>query len=317
MCESTAGTVIRRRFQAVILTYHRVADGRDPLLQCVSPACFQRQICALADSFAVVPLCDAVTGRSGERCVSVTFDDGYADVATVAAPILSAFGVPATLFAVTPQAGRLPEFWWDELEHVLLDAPSGPSWIDVAIDGRQLSVHIDSTDGRLRALKALNRRLRVLPPDRIRHTLDEVRGQLGTASSTECTHHARLTLDALSRLAANPLIDIGSHGTTHAMLGVLDDGAQQWEIELSRDRLTDATGRAPSCFAYPYGTPESISPSTSRTVARAGFRLACMNTAGVVTRRTDSYRIPRMMVYEWDGEELVARIKSTFERGSA
>lgn len=301
-----------RRHRTLILTYHRVNAGRDPLLQCVHPERFEAQIAALVRRFEVVPLGQARDGGSNGPCVVVTFDDGYADTARVAVPILSAYDVPAAVFVLAPTGAGVPERWWDQLEHAVLDSRSDRPWLEVEIDGRRLAVDVRSNQGRLRALKALNRRLRRLPPAKIASTIAAVREQLGAPAPGECTVHAHLELQDLANLAANPLIEVGSHGSTHAMLGVLSDHEQRAEIEGSRDWLAAAVGKTPTIFAYPFGTPDSIGLLTPRLVARAGFRLACMNTFGIVTSRSHPYRLPRMMVYDWDGPDFVSHVAAAF-----
>jgi peptidoglycan/xylan/chitin deacetylase (PgdA/CDA1 family) len=56
--------------------------------------------------------------------VVVTFDDGYADNLYEAKPLLEHYGIPGTFFVVTgylaQQAERAHEFWWDELERVVM-----------------------------------------------------------------------------------------------------------------------------------------------------------------------------------------------------
>ena len=55
--------------------------------------------------FNVIPLEEGVAGiKSGKlppRALSITFDDGYANNATVAAPILKRLGLHATFFIAT------------------------------------------------------------------------------------------------------------------------------------------------------------------------------------------------------------------------
>ena len=52
--------------------------------------------------------------------MAITFDDGYADNLQVAAPLLAERGLPATFFIVSGTIGSGREFWWDELEGLLL-----------------------------------------------------------------------------------------------------------------------------------------------------------------------------------------------------
>ena len=51
----------------------------------------------------------------------VTFDDGYADNLWNAKPLLERYDVPAAVFVTTGYAGQDREFWWDELETLLLE----------------------------------------------------------------------------------------------------------------------------------------------------------------------------------------------------
>ena len=83
-----------------ILTYHSVGQ-RDHEMN-VMPEAFRRQMAWLAEHVPVIPLEEAVEGRSG---VAITFDDGYRDNLENAAPILREFGFPATLFMVAGRAG--------------------------------------------------------------------------------------------------------------------------------------------------------------------------------------------------------------------
>ena len=63
-----------------------------------------------------------VQKRLPRNAVAITFDDGYACNALVAAPILKSFGYPATFFIVSDAIARPEEFWWDQLQ-VIFHSP--------------------------------------------------------------------------------------------------------------------------------------------------------------------------------------------------
>jgi peptidoglycan/xylan/chitin deacetylase (PgdA/CDA1 family) len=86
-----------RRGPALILTYHRVSAARDPLSQCVRPDRFESHLARLARLADVVPLVALDDPAPGRR-IAITFDDGYADNAATAAPLLQSAGLPATFF---------------------------------------------------------------------------------------------------------------------------------------------------------------------------------------------------------------------------
>ena len=60
----------------------------------------------LADRPARISSQAAASGRIPERAVAVTLDDGYLDALTIASPILTELGVPATFFVNTDRLRR-------------------------------------------------------------------------------------------------------------------------------------------------------------------------------------------------------------------
>jgi peptidoglycan/xylan/chitin deacetylase (PgdA/CDA1 family) len=117
-----------------IFAYHSVqADGRTPAV--VSGESFRRQVAYVADHFDVITftqLLELVKGDQGtgwrRPLAIVTFDDGYRDNLTVAAPILEELGVTACFFVATGYLGSARRFAWDR--DAGRDLPP-MSWADV------------------------------------------------------------------------------------------------------------------------------------------------------------------------------------------
>jgi peptidoglycan/xylan/chitin deacetylase (PgdA/CDA1 family) len=89
----------------VVLVYHRVGQ-RTPIEVDLPLMLFTEQIASLADTSTPVTLSDGidrVTDATALRrpMVSVTFDDGTADFADLALPVLVEHGVPVTIYVAT------------------------------------------------------------------------------------------------------------------------------------------------------------------------------------------------------------------------
>jgi peptidoglycan/xylan/chitin deacetylase (PgdA/CDA1 family) len=296
---------------AIVLTYHRVRAGRDPLGQCVDPTRFAEHVGHIQQLAQVVPL-SALDRPSSARRIALTFDDGYADNATVAAPILADAGLPATFFIPSRTLSDGGEYWWDRLEHVHLDRPPAATTVDVAPGGRRVRIDVRTEAGRLRSLKALNRRLRPLSLAAVEPIVAEVARQLDADPHPCCDSHGLMDTAGLTALGAHPLFEIGSHGVSHVMLSALPAHEQERELRASRTALEAAVERPVTSLAYPFGTAASFSEGTIELAEESGYQRACSNLAGQVDVRRGRFRLARHMVYNWTGDELVRRLTSWF-----
>lgn len=81
--------------RSVMLTYHSV--GRRDHEMNVFPSVFAEQMRWLRDHRQLIPAVEAAKGEPG---IAITFDDGYRDNLTHAAPVLDTLHIPATVFIV-------------------------------------------------------------------------------------------------------------------------------------------------------------------------------------------------------------------------
>jgi peptidoglycan/xylan/chitin deacetylase (PgdA/CDA1 family) len=104
-----------------ILGYHSVGTDLpgDPYGLSLSPAVFGGQMDLLASGGLGTPVSLGGAKLDGTPEICVTFDDGFLDALTTAAPVLSGLGLPFTV-CVTPgllDSGR-PYLSWDELRQL-------------------------------------------------------------------------------------------------------------------------------------------------------------------------------------------------------
>lgn len=286
-----AGWRIRGRVLggAVILGYHRVADDAgDPWSLCVRPTDFDAHMRVLRREFEPVRLAELDQASGGRRRlrVAVTFDDGYADVATEAVPILERHDLPATVFAVPGAVAGA--FWWDRLRGILADSSELPADLDLEVAGERLRWSADEGLAALHTL--LHRSLHVLDQRSREDRLDALSTWAG-ARGDDAGLPAVLSEEQLARLGRHPLIEVGSHTATHADLSGSSGEALEREIVGSRERLTALTGRPVESFSYPHG---GVGAEVRERVARAGYLRACSSSSGLVSRGTDPYLLPRL-----------------------
>jgi peptidoglycan/xylan/chitin deacetylase (PgdA/CDA1 family) len=103
----------------LILCYHAVSEDWPADLS-LPPVEFERQISRkLAAGYEGVTLTQSQAPDRPDRCLVVTFDDGYLSTLTVAAPILERLGVPGTLFVPSDYIGSDEPMGWPGIERWL------------------------------------------------------------------------------------------------------------------------------------------------------------------------------------------------------
>lgn len=186
-----------------IACFHRVLDPTDPeakpyLLRgsALTTDAFEHQLQRLTEAFDIVSEEVATAYLRGQHPLRrpscwLTFDDGYRDNLTHAAPLLAARGLTATLFVTTgifQHAWRLPvDRWYHALTHATrrqgtLDGLGTPAWrFDLDQDDdllrfitgpekRRFVEALPSCQERL--LERLERALRPTPPPALRPYLN-------------------------------------------------------------------------------------------------------------------------------------------------
>jgi peptidoglycan/xylan/chitin deacetylase (PgdA/CDA1 family) len=294
----------RRGPRAVVLGYHRVTDASpDPYGMHISTANFTEHLEVLHQFAAPLRLRDLAAGVSGgsipRGAVVVTFDDGYSDNLIPTKRLLERFEVPMTFFVATGALGG--EFWWDELERILLFAKRLPAELSLRVGGATLSWRAsDPADPieRERLQRLASGWMEPLDETSRAAALEELQRWAGPSQRLEPAHRAA-TAQELLDLAAGGLVEIGAHSATHPRLARLSQSDQRKEIEGSGKQLRDLLGSEIHSFSYPHG---SLSHETVALVREAGYRRACTSDPDVVSGRTDLLRIPRFWIPDCDGD---------------
>src|SRR5262249_11849092 len=111
----------------------------DPQLLCVTPDNFAQHMEILRKAFNPIALEQLSAGirarQVPRRGVLVTFDDGYADNFHNAKPILERYEIPAIVFVASGYVGVKGEYWWDDLEQLLLRPGSLPEDLKFELNG--------------------------------------------------------------------------------------------------------------------------------------------------------------------------------------
>lgn len=323
--------------KALILMYHRVAEpATDPWSLSVAPRHFEEHLQVLqrfANPVRVRELSASLkNGATAELPrVCVTFDDGYSDNFYCANRLLERYDVPATVFLATGYLGSEREYWWDELDHLFLQPGPLPSTLNLVLNSEALSWNLgdaanydetafqrhrgwkaeqDPPTTRQTLYRSVWQAMQRMGDDGQQKVLDELARWSGV--DLTCRLACRpMTPDEVRTLSKGGLIELGAHTETHPVLSLLSRDSQREEIQRSKTRVEDLVGSPISSFAYPYGDYNEESVAILR---ENRFDSACSTLPGLVQSDTHPFRLPRVHIGDWGGEELESRLTTWLEK---
>ncbi len=280
-----------------ILIFHRVLPKPDSLFPEIPDADrFEEMMRWVAAWFRVLPLSEAVerlnSGSLPARALAITFDDGYADNAEVAAPILHRHYLPATFFVTSGMldGGRM---WNDTVIESVRSC--GNDVLDLGSTG--LGCFGLKEEGQRRvAIDAILAAIKRLPYEERAAQVDRIAEVCGARLPADLMMRSEQLRD-LTALG----MEIGAHTVTHPILRQLDDERALREIADGRDILEQLVGTPISLFAYPNGVPGvDYDARHVEMVRRCGFRAAVSTAWGVSDRGTDRFQLARFTPWDQD-----------------
>ena len=296
-----------------VLIFHRVLPAPDPLFPgelCADR--FDRLLGALARAFNVLSLGRAHSLWQQQalppRALVITFDDGYADNATEALPILQRHGVPATFFIATGflDGGRM----WND---TVIECVRRCTLPDIDLSSFGLSrFALGSPAARRQAIDAVLPGIKYLDLGSREQAIARLHALCGRPSLPD---DLMMSSDQVLQLHRAGM-EIGGHTVMHPILTELSDTDAAREMAAGRARLQQLTVAPVDVFAYPNGKPGRDYAARDVVLARdAGFRCAVSTAAGVVVAGSDPLQWPRFTPWDrslsaWMVRLLLARYRS-------
>ena len=303
-----------------ILIFHRVLERPDPLFPGETDAArFDALMGLVARSFRVVTvgqaLADLVQGRVAPRSLAITFDDGYADNAEVALPILLRHGLRATFFVATGflDGGRM---FNDSVIETVRASPR--TQLDLGEFGLG-RLGIGTIAERRAVIEALIPKVKVLP---LREREDALQ-RLWRACGEPALPSTLMMRSAQVQQLHAAGMEIGGHTANHPILARCADDEAQREIESGRDALRRLVDAPIDVFAYPNGRPDTDYDARHVGMVRAlGFRGAVSTAPGAARVAADPYQLPRCTPWgrshaKWSAEFLANLNQRAFTTAGA
>jgi peptidoglycan/xylan/chitin deacetylase (PgdA/CDA1 family) len=283
---------------ATILMYHSIpsaheAQWMDPS-NCMSAKIFERQMKFLSQRRRVISLDQLIQQlQKGEPIrrgtVVITFDDGYRNNFTVAAPILAKYNLPATLYLATGYLNAQRNQWIDTLYAAFGASSRQQLNLSSQKDQRLQDWNLAESTQQKQAYSAISSYLIEAGVTARQDLLTEIDRQLAPIA-----YPPRLTLnwDEVRQMQQQyPNIALGIHTSNHLDLSTHSEKAAQ-EMELAIEHVSAATGTRPKHLSFPYNRYNA--QSQAQAVAAKLCSAVAIAADPVVRLSTSCYALPRL-----------------------
>jgi peptidoglycan/xylan/chitin deacetylase (PgdA/CDA1 family) len=219
--------------------------------------------------------------KSGIGFVNFSVDDCYRDTYSEIVPLFRRHGVPVTLFVTTGIPDATMSMWGAGLEQIIRERDF------VMLDGRRVGTK--TLDEKVAVFQDIQRLWD--GPEAREHYSHFCRDN-GYDEEAIHEQHA-ITWEMLTELAADPLVEIGSHTVSHPRISSLSAEAAFAELCDSKARLQQKLGVRVENFAFPYGRTADCGPRDFALARKAGYASVATTRKGILRIGRDVYDLPR------------------------
>lgn len=230
-----------------------------------------------------------------KRSFHVTFDDGFWNNLSAAAPILKDFSVPATFYVTSDFVEYGSRSWTDRIEAAVASTPL-----------RQISCpppmepnyKLSTKSDRILFLQQVRERVkasRQTDPDTFADLLVESLIGSDDLQFIE-TLDRKLNWHEVRQLDADPLFSVGGHGQTHRILGYLSHAEIQEEVTECISALRTKGGLAAEHFSYPEGFAGSYTCELVDFLGQLGVKTGVTTIPGANSAGQDPFQLRRIFV---------------------
>ncbi len=226
------------------------------------------------------------------KSFAVTFDDGFFNNLSIAAPVLADLSIPATFYVTTDFIGSNRMSWVDRIEWALEQIPSGR--LELPWDVTETFAGIEE---RRRLMDRIRDRVKTDSSISMDGLASDIQTQLGLPETwaSEDPLDRKMTWENVGELDSHPLFTVGGHTHTHAILAHLGQPELDRELDTSLVLLREKAGIPSRHYSYPEGASHCYSETVIAALKHRGVVICPTAIDGDNDGETDLFHLRRIM----------------------
>jgi len=228
------------------------------------------------------------------RSVIVSFDDGFRNNYSVAAPILEEKRIPAVFYISSGIVNTDIMFWVDILEDSINLSEKKTIWIRL---DQEKKFSIRNNEEKLQALIAIKGYCKTTSAKEKNRIIQELQDATGiTATVDHSDNYQKISWKELKEMHENSLFTIGGHSLYHNILSSLECDLLKKEIRASLDLLEINLQSPIVHYSYPEGQAHHYNQEVIDLLIKNGIVCSPSAICGLNPVTEDPFHLKRIMV---------------------
>ncbi len=290
-----------------ILLYHGVTDVESKGIENFSAKHiqakdFDEQMKFIKQKYNVLSMDEVVEIHKNKdayppNSVAVTFDDGFRNNYSVAAPILEKYRVPATFYITSGIINTDIMFWVDELEDCI--NLTKESSINVSLGNNAKSYDLSTEKSKISSLVDIKSFCKKSSSPVKNNIIRQVIEQTGVQPSvTHAKNYEKMNWQELREMHQSDLFIIGGHSLYHDILSEIPS-SKKLEMDISTSiallKYNLNTDSVPH-YSYPEGQEHHYNKEVIQYLKQYGVSCSPSAIHGINDRSVDLFNLKRIMV---------------------
>lgn len=253
------------------------------------------RLCRMGNPVSMPDIVNASSGNATlpGKAFAVTFDDGFENNYSIAAPALEGMEVPATFYVTTDFIDNNSTSWIDQVESAVASVES----FRLDLNRPQMNGVISGAEEKILALDAIRhlvKRDASLDPYQFAAEICQLIG----VGELEADPELDQMMDwvQVKHLHEHPLFTIGGHSHSHRILEFLSQAELEEEVNLSMDIITARMGASITHYSYPEGLSHCYSDRVIDCLRKRHIQCCPTAEKGVNYCGDDLFRLKRITV---------------------
>ena len=226
----------------------------------------------------------------------ITFDDGFENNYSVAAPILEKYSTPATFYVSTNLVDKNLMTWIDQVEYCFENTDQA----SVKLPWSNKDFQLNSNESKIDCLKDIRIQVKKDPSNfdlekLVQNIFKQCR--VNMVSSGNHSLDRKMNWAQVSELHSNKLFNVGCHTHNHSSLGFLENKDMKNEIVTSVNFLKNKAGISSHHYSYPEGQENDFNENVIAELEKNDIRCCPTAIEGLNNLTVGSmFKLKRVMV---------------------